>query len=470
MARIQKSIQAFGRASKPNTDVNASISRKRKQSDEEVSSSPAPAIKSNKKVRLQLETPPETPTKVLKRALTDLSLSTPAQPNLKGGKRKRVATPELETETPPTTPEYDGDDEILPSSELPDELHQLTRLNSAMLTALSLHYAHHGTSSPIDVCTLTPSITKIWGKRKVTLDDIRLCLGVTNMKISGERVSTPAFSLALYANGKVCLELNASKKRQGALSQSFDEKSLNARFATRLGRAWSRFDGKSETTSFISSLPLIDVPKSATYKKVAPMLAKGQQRLEEVMKPKAANEQSPTPQSRQKRRKPSGMESSKNEQKQVVASPSSSKENTPGIEAAEAGFRSLGLIERIRHKEIYKSTLPTPPTKVELERIAALQRAEELLDIVDLLAAGKGGGLRVSFPLPALVKSVQSSIRSPLSREEIENCLEVLAKDIAGGYINMMAVGSTKCVIINKAFKPWPEEVREKLVECGVVF
>jgi hypothetical protein len=468
MARTQRSIQTFGRAAKPNVD--STISRKRKQLAEDDASSPASAIQKNKKIRLQLATPPDTPTKVLKRALCNLSLAPPAQPALQSGKRKRAATPELET--PPTTPEYDGDDDDV-SAELPDGLYQLTRLNSAFLTALSLHYAHHGTSSPIDTRTLTPSITKIWGKRKVTLDDIRLCLGVANIKAASGRVNNPpAFSLALFASGKVCVELNSAKKRQGVLSQSFDEKALNAIFTQRLEQAWNRWDEKSDTKAFVSSLPLIGVPKSTSYKKVAPMLAKGQQRLEEVMRPKVANDQSPVAQSRQKRRRANTVEDLlevNRGRNAKESSPSSSKENTPGIVAAEAGLRGLGLIERIRQKEIYKSTLPTPPTKAELERMAALQRAEELLGIVDLLAAGKGAGLRVSFPLPALVKSVQSSIKSPLSKEEIESCLNVLAQDIAGGYIKIMAVGILKCVVVNKAYKPWPEEVRERLVENGVV-
>jgi hypothetical protein len=459
MARTQRSIQAFGRASKPNAD--APLSRKRKQLVEDDSLPLAPALRTNKKIRIQLETPPDTPTPT----------SAPAHAAVKSGKRKRAAAPELAT--PPKTPEYDGDEDTV-SAELPDEIYQLTRLNSAFLTALSLHYAHHGTSSPIDIRSLTPSITNIWGKRKVTLEDVRLCLGVSNMKAARGRDSNPAaFSLALYATGKICLEMNAPNKRQGVLSQSFDEKALNARFTHRLEHAWNRWDEKSDTKAFVSSLPLINVPKSATYKKVAPILAKGQQRLEEVMRPTAANSQSAPPESRTKRRKANSPEDqSKVNKLQSVKelSPSSSKENTPGIEAAEAGLRSLGLIERIRQKEIYKSTLPTPPTKAELERMAALQRAEELLGIIDLLAAGKGAGLRVSFPLPALVKSVQSSIKSPLSKEEIENCLNVLAQDIAGGYIKIMAVGILKCVVVNKAYKPWPEEVREKLVENGVVF
>jgi hypothetical protein len=466
MARTQRSIHAFAHVSKPLVDA-VHASKKRKQPTEEPSSSPAPAVKRSKMMSLQLETPPEMPTRVVKRALASLSLAVPP-PALKNTKRKRAASPALET--PPTSPNSEEDMDMMPA-ELPDELFDLTRLNSSFLTALSLHYAHHGTASPIDVRILTPSITKIWGKRKVTLDDVRLCLGVTNTRTSNWRVNGPStFTLANYASGKICLELNVPKKRKGVLSQCFDEKALNSRFYDRLEQAWIRWASKADTTAFISSLPLADVPNSSSYKKVAPLLAKGQQRLEEVMKPKANNDQSPTPQSRQKRRKVNiGEDDSVASLKTAAPSSTASKENANPLAAVEAGIRGMDLLERIRAKEAHKSTLPTPPTKEELARTAALQRAEELLSILDLLASGKGAGLRASFPLSALVTSVQSSIRSPMSKEEIENCLNVLEKDVAIGYVSCVAFGSMRCVVLNKAMKPWPEEIAERLKECGVV-
>jgi len=473
MARTQRSIQVFGRVSKPLADVPTS--KKRKQTDEH-SSSPAPAIRSIKKLCLQLETPPETPTKAVKRALANLTLAVPAPPALKSAKRKRAATPT--EDTPPTTP---GSEEHNDSAcaELPNELYDLIRLNSSFLTALSLHYAHHGISSPVDIRTLTPSITKIWGKRKVVLDDVRLCLGVTNKKNSNWRINSSAtFTLANYANGKVCVELNAPKKRYGVLSQCFDEKALNSRFSHRLEQAWGNWATKSDWTAFISSLPVADVPNSASFKKVTPLLAKGQQRLEEVMKPKANNDQSPASHASQKRRKPNFTKDSSSimtmSEAPAQETQTSSKENRgPGLAslaAAEASLRGLSLLERIKQKELYKSTLPSPPTKAELEHIAALQRAQELLEILNLLATGKGAGLRVSFPITSLVKSVQSSIRSPMSKEEIENCLDVLARDIASGYVSVTKFGSMTCVVVNKAMKPYPEEVRERLMENGVAF
>lgn len=58
--------------------------------------------------------------------------------------------------------------------QLPAELLNLLALHSSFLTALSLHYAHNGTSTPADLRDLTASITLVWKQRQVTYDDSTL--------------------------------------------------------------------------------------------------------------------------------------------------------------------------------------------------------------------------------------------------------------------------------------------------------
>ena len=106
------------------------------------------------------------------------------------------------------------------------------------------------------------------------------------------------------------------------------------------------------------------------------------------------------------------------------------------------------------------------PTQEALDRLAALQRCEELIQILELLVAAKGSGLRASFPMPALVRCVQSSLRSPMSAEEIERCVMVTGKEVAPGYVEKKVFGSMKAVVVNKMFKPDLEKVRA-LVETA---
>jgi hypothetical protein len=248
---------------------------------------------------------------------------------------------------------------------------------------------------------------------------------------------------------------------------------MKACFWEQMERAWGVWDEKADVEAFVHSLPRVNISVCASLAKIMPSLAKGQQRLEDVMKPKAVNGQSPA---RQKRQKIDSVETSPSiERDEIVITvfqtpkqstfqplPADKENSKPG-----ASIRGLDLLERIRQKEIFQSTLPLGPTKAEVERRAALQRAEELISILEMMATSKGG-LRVSFPLPTVVQTVQSSIVSPLSREEIERCLDATSKEVAPGYINMVPLGSMKAIVINRNMRPLPEIVRERLRECGV--
>jgi hypothetical protein len=100
--------------------------------------------------------------------------------------------------------------------------------------------------------------------------------------------------------------------------------------------------------------------------------------------------------------------------------------------------------------------------------MAALQHAEELLEILSFLAAAKGGSARVSFSLPALVTNVRSSIRSPMSKEEILRCLQVLSSDVVPGHVNMVTFGSVTGVVVDRSRKPTLADVKAKLKANGV--
>lgn len=236
MARTQRPIQAFAKVSKPLGHGQAT-SNKRKHIIDARDSSPEPAV-NRKKQRLQLLTPPETPTKALKHAIANLSLSAIPLPALKVTKRKRAATPDIDT--PPTSPNSDDFEDIHHATDVPLEIEDLMNLNSAILTALALHYAHHGSASPVDVRTLTPSVTKAWGKRKATIEDIRLCLGVT----TSENTKRNAFILSNYGNGRICIEMGGKRQRKGFMYQGFNETEMRQQFESNLERAWKKWSDK----------------------------------------------------------------------------------------------------------------------------------------------------------------------------------------------------------------------------------
>jgi hypothetical protein len=449
MARTQRSIQAFAKVSKPLGD-GAATSNKRKHVDDAPDFSTEPAV-NHKKQRLQLLTPPETPTKSLKRAIANLSLSAIPPPALQSTKRKRGPTPEIET--PPTSPNAEDFGDIPDTAELPVEIEELMDLNSAFLTALSLHYAHHGSSSPVDVRMLTPSVTKTWGKRQATLDDLRLCLGVTSTK----KTKRETFCLSNYGNGRICIELAGKKQRKGLMSQGFDEKELRRRFDCNLERAWTKWTNKDDTKSFIKGLPLAEVTKCSSLVKLEPTLARGQQRLEQVLGPKEG---------RQKRRKVTFADDPVEVRTEEDAEPV--QVETPAIAPKPAAAtRGLDLLFRIQQKEHLASNLPAGPTKDQLDHQRALQRVDEILTILDLLAAGKGSGSRVSFPLPPLIQSIQASLRSPMDRVEVERVLNVMCEEVAVGFVKIVGFGGVRAVVVNRVMRPRPEALKERIAESA---
>jgi DNA replication factor Cdt1 C-terminal domain len=484
MARSQRSIQAFTRVSKPQTG-SASVSKKRKTFVPD--SSPEPTVQDVKKRRIQQYTPPDTPTKACKRAFAGLTLSAP-QPVLKSAKRKRFApTPSPRVDTPPTSPLHASqaaDESTACKTDFPAELHELIRLNRSFLSALSLHYAHNGTSSPVDIRRLTLSITKLWGKRKVLSDDVRVCLGVLQNAVSPSLVNrTDILSIANYGNGKIFLELKVSRKRAGrVMSQPFNEEQFSRIFSENLENAWVQWTKSQKSAvwdKFYQQLPIAEVVMSAAAY-ANPALLKGQQRLDQVLKSKNDDEEN-VASGRNKRRKAGRVvamvEITNRAPPATIPAKPHAREDTPvrdkenvkpDLNAITANIRGLSLLDRIKAKEVAAANSPAAPTRAERERRAALQRSEEMLGILDMLAIGKGGQ-RASFPLPALVRSVQSSVRSPMSKEEIERCLDVLEKDIASGFVKVSKFGSVVGVVINRLCKPTAVQVQQRLKASGAV-
>ena len=375
------------------------------------------------------------------------------------------------------------------TTELPSELNDLVLLHSSFLTALSLHYAHNGTSTPVDLRTLVSSIASVWGKRKVTLDDVRLCLGVMSVT-KAQSVQEQVFRLSDYGQGKVCLEMEKWPQRSGIMARHIDEDALNNLFIQGLEQNWkdwiysrtqeqgsevqristvtpTKKRGRprkikatgiaigsprtnidtpldpSTISAFIAQLPQIEITVCSSLLKVAPLREKGRKRLQDL--------------------KYDALHARTQKEKGKV---SKGKENKAQSKiTAFASTRKLDLLDRVLAKQALQASLPNPPSVAELQRKAALQRAEEVLAVLSLLAAGKGLGQRVSFSMTALVQSLQGSVRSPISKDEAIRCVELLAEEVAPGYVSLVRMGSMCSVVVNQAARPL--DFRKNLVALG---
>ncbi len=361
---------------------------------------------------------------------------------------------------------------------LPDELHDLVDLHSSFLTALSLHYAHNGSPTPVDLRILRPGVERAWRKRRVSTDDVRRILGIEqDVAVNCDHGEPPprasTLSLSDYGNGKICIEMDAHSEPRGFRRRPLDEEALNTRFAHNLMRLWDAYrqtTGSSSTAAaFISQLPLAPVTLCASVSKISPLLAKGQRRLEDL--------------------KAGAIRAQRNSAKPGTSCSPSDSSLTP----KPAPTRNDSLLSRIRAKQLHQSTLAPPPDQASLLRKSALQRLPEIIPVLEILAAAASArssrpprapdssaqqptsdsdqtppssqGGTCSFTMPTLVQHLQMSLQHPIAKDDAIRCIRLLAAEVAPGWIGVREVGRVVGVTVRRGRQLGREEVGRRIAE-----
>lgn len=336
------------------------------------------------------------------------------------------------------------------------------------MKALSLHSAHNEYSASADLRELCPSIEKIWKKRKVTTKDVQRLVQVWddayNSNNNGNKEDTEKktdssnlrFRLANYGLDKVCIErLDVS----GPGSQGiFDENQFHERFVQIIERKWryqidaqENGEKKNEAESSFHPDKLALAPIQAC---LTPFntFRKGQQRLQDlkggVIKVKTAM------------------------MKAASMTPGEPGSGTPAVARDPTADRRKGLFERIKNKELLQLKLGPAPTKEQLLRRSAAQRAEDVTRVLALLRPSYTMtanndtvvAQRKPFSWQTLIQTIRDSLRNPIPAEEIAACLEILAqKDVAGDWIDIVTIGSLKSVVLMSARDISPKEIGIKV-------
>jgi hypothetical protein len=330
-------------------------------------------------------------------------------------------------DTPPDTPPADS---ATSHGAWPSELHDLCKLHAAFLTALSLYYAHNGTSSPADAKSLLPMITKNWKKRAATLEDLRRLLATAQAE----------FQLEDFGRAGVCLSRAQPRGRALKRAASYiDEDDMNLRFEQALRAKWARWQvtagqENSSASTFVNQLPLAEIAKSASVEKASPLFARGQQRLADL---KAAQTTSVTATSN---------------------NPAPVNDTQRTIQAVQN--RGTSLLDRVLAKQALTSSMPAGPTKEQLERKAALHRVEDVARVLGLLVASKP---RMTLSMQAMVQQLQQSLRNPIAKDEVERCLEVMEKEITPGFVNVVVSGAVTAVVVSRSSRVEVEELRRRV-------
>lgn len=330
--------------------------------------------------------------------------------------------------------------------DLPQELVQLLDLQAAFLKTYIMQLAHSGSNSPVDLRTLLPSVTRTWGKRKVTIEDIQRCIGVLNWVSSSKSTATTniatskaPFYLSDYGRGNICVEL--LETHSGPLNGH----KLNMDFESHLRSLWiSRRPGQVASL-FLSTLPQAPIKACASATKAASLLNKNQRTLEELKNGVVRKQQ---------------LQQEKKQQQPTTPPPASA--SAPPLLKPDG--TKLSLLDRIRLKE-NQATLAalTGPSAAELQRRAALQRAEDVAAVIGMLCTATGAQARMAFTMTALLVKLKDSLRTPISQEDAAGCVRLLASEVAPQWLRIVTVGGKENVVVQTALQPSKMEVGQRV-------
>ena len=345
-------------------------------------------------------------------------------------------------------------------------LDDLLRLHLSFLKALTLHSTYHGAAAPAELRDFLRCIERLWKKRKVVVRDLQRLVWIweqTQVQQNSESESTttpsrPVFRIANYGLGRVCLERAAPQG--GEQTDRIDETEWQEKFEQTLDLLWEKtldsVDGNADSdheqlaVHFVETLDLAPIHESLT-----PWTAfrKGQQRLQDLK---------------------GGVIRMKTEKlRATITGANDDAASKPLADAAPN--RRKGLLDRIKNKELRQSTLPPPPSKEMLLRRAAIERVEDVASVLASLRpvgyVGTGikamlAAQRRPFQIPVIVQHVQDSARSPISQQEVEICLEVLARtDVVGHWVNIVPVNQVKMVVLKSCADVNPKDIGAQVRE-----
>jgi len=371
-------------------------------------------------------TPTDTPTKGARNLFDTLKLAATKAPST-------PAEAKLVLESPPLTPESVSDSAPLSALQsLPGSARDLVGLFSAFINATSIFMAHNGSHSPVHLVELLPLVTRSWKRRGVVKQDIQRLLAVYGQEEA-------PFTLSDDGEGRVTLE----KTSASASLLCLNAQALNTRFEENLRRLWQQWTAKSsarvqDESLFFSSLPLAVIEASEL----------------------AVDPSKPTKKQMQLSNLKRDIVESR--AREVVAKKPAVPTSQKSTQAVSS--RGSNLLDRIIAKQQLLSSRPSGPTREELDRNAALDRVEDVARVMDLLS---GGRPRVSFSMQMMIQHLQSSLRNPISREEAERCIEVMAGEVMPSFVSLIKSGSVSGVVVTSRGKLNSVELRKRLQAAG---
>lgn len=323
------------------------------------------------------------------------------------------------------------------SETLPPDLLLLQTLHSSLLTALLLHKAHHNNSThPASFSAIKLHVERL-ARRNITFDDLRRIVYLSHFPETEENAGGKGLKLVNYGSGNICIDyVETTKSRRltntTLLKREFEEKlrlylKQGSDIAPPMpplplpkgddeeGKDASSDGEADEATdpvcSSSSNVPLAEIhahPKASTIHTV--LHSKTQALISQLRKP--------------------------------ASSATTSKPTTKPLPSAPPSSRASTLQDRIRAKATAAALAKlSAPSQDQLNRIAARQRIPEIEPILRGLAC-RG----CNITMKNAVEGIKESTRNPISMEEAERVVRLIAED-QDGWVKVVEVGRVTGVV-----------------------
>ncbi|KAK5081340.1 hypothetical protein LTR05_008134 [Lithohypha guttulata] len=352
---------------------------------------------------------------------------------------------------------------------LPETLQELVALHKVFVQALTVHFAHNGSRDAVPLLTLMPSMTRLWKRKAVTLQDIQRMLAIW------ECTSTTATQEVTFSRGPfklITTGIGANQQTrieyawQNAQSTSIDA-GMHAKYEKSIQKLHQRAQIDPVTYAFVHETLLhfpilkcqIGSQTQMRQEKISSTRDYILSKTEKAVPAKPSTATATTEPDFTKLNINEPLESTK---------PTSYEDKLKS--------RTLGLFDRLKAKQIANSSSATP-TSAELSRRCALHRIPDVLDVLrlkqsqklntlfrsdmdGLVSGTRAPSMKVSFSLEQLVQEIRDSGRVPIAPEEIKECLKILGSEVPDTWCRTYFGSGLQCVTLQG--EGWPKDaVRE---------
>ncbi|EPS44681.1 hypothetical protein H072_1324 [Dactylellina haptotyla CBS 200.50] len=329
-----------------------------------------------------------------------------------------------EASTAITEPNEEDQENLAGSPALPKRIVRLITIHSSLISLLLMHYATHSHSQPAVLSGYLTQISRNAGTN-VSLIDLQRIITLSQKTIRLINVDGRGNAVELV-NG---VSGNISK--------------LGPEFKQYVEKWWKQKTsrGPADEDEILKEIELAPitvesapcdtltppVTPSKPIKPVSASLSKGQRRLLDLKSFTLTKQTSLSPSP---------------VKKENIISPSKS----PSV-----ANRNASLLERIRAKAAATKSAPAAPSPEVMQRRAALQWLESIIPILLQLTTPSSTGIlgntkkpklsvpsTTSFPMATVVQNVKTSLQKPISTEEVERSLRVLADEVASEFVKIV--------------------------------